>query len=70
MSTAQPHPAVLLRTSLRSGDGHRVTLFDASGPVVSAWDASATLAWREANTLDGDRRRSKPLHRHAHRVTS
>lgn len=59
MSTSTLYVAdTLVRQALRSGEGHRVTLSDASGPVVSVWASSAGTAWSDADALDRLRRRN------------
>lgn len=55
---AEPAADTLVKQALRSGEGHRVTLSDASGPVVSVWAPSASGAWVDAHNLAAARRRN------------
>ncbi|CAM3639666.1 hypothetical protein G4177_06000 [Corallococcus sp. ZKHCc1 1396] len=56
MSATHCHPAAMVRTSLRSGPGVRVTLSDGTGPVVSVWDPDRRAAWLKADDLERKRR--------------
>ncbi|MBZ4373293.1 hypothetical protein [Corallococcus sp. AS-1-6] len=56
MSAPRPHSASVAKVSLRSGTGHRVSISDPSGVVVSVWDADARKAWAKADDLDRARR--------------
>ncbi|NNB86740.1 hypothetical protein [Corallococcus exiguus] len=56
MSAASTHSAAVIRVALRSGTGHRVSISDPAGVVVSVWDADARKAWAKADDLDRARR--------------
>ncbi|RKH99010.1 hypothetical protein D7Y15_39360 [Corallococcus sp. AB030] len=49
-------PAAVVKVSLRSGTGHRVSISDPSGIVVSVWDVQARKAWAKADELERVRR--------------
>lgn len=56
MSATSNHSAAAIKVSLRSGTGHRVSISDPSGLVVSVWDPEARAAWAKADELDRKRR--------------
>ncbi|MFB1482234.1 hypothetical protein [Corallococcus sp. RDP092CA] len=56
MSATSTHPARVAKVSLRSGTGHRVSISDPTGVVVSVWDADARQAWAKADELERVRR--------------
>ncbi|RKI06643.1 hypothetical protein D7Y15_30195 [Corallococcus sp. AB030] len=56
MSAPRTHSAAVVRVALRSGTGHRVSISDPTGVVVSVWDADARKAWARADDLDRARR--------------
>ncbi|NOJ96678.1 hypothetical protein HMI51_27540 [Corallococcus coralloides] len=56
MSAPRTHAASVAKVSLRSGTGHRVSISDPTGIVVSVWDEQARKAWVEADDLDRARR--------------
>lgn len=56
MSATSNRSAAVVRVALRSGTGHRVSISDPSGLVVSVWDPEARAAWAKADELDRKRR--------------
>ncbi|WP_223643916.1 hypothetical protein [Corallococcus sp. EGB] len=56
MSAPRTHSAAVVRVALRSGTGHRVSISDPSGVVVSVWNADARKAWLKADELERVRR--------------
>ncbi len=56
MSAPRTHSAAVIRVALRSGTGHRVSISDTTGVVVSVWDADARKAWVKADDLERVRR--------------
>ncbi|MBN8472363.1 hypothetical protein JYJ95_38160 [Corallococcus exiguus] len=56
MSAPSTHSAAVIRVALRSGTGHRVSISDPTGVVVSVWDANARKAWAKADELERVRR--------------